>query len=77
MKEAGVISWKKILDLGKVTIYSNCYLSLLVLTADTRHVCALVMLIMRISVVSHVIIIWIVGSYLSVTSVSGCINEVH
>ena len=38
MKEAGVISWEEFLDLGKVTIYSNCYLTLLMLTTDTRHV---------------------------------------
>ena len=77
MKEAGVISWEEFLDLGKVTIYSNYYyLSLLVLTADTRHIYVLIMLVMRISVVNHVTIIWIVGSYLFVTSASGCITEV-
>ena len=38
MKEAGVISWEEFLDLGKVTIYSNCYLALLVLATDVRHV---------------------------------------
>ena len=38
MKEAGVISWEEFLELGKVTIYSNFYLTLLVLTADIRYV---------------------------------------
>ena len=32
------------------------------------------MLAVRISVVSHVTIIWVVGSYLFVASVSGCIT---
>ena len=32
------------------------------------------MLATRISVVSHVTIIWVVGSYLFVASVSGCIT---
>ena len=38
MKEAGVMSWEEFLELGKVTIYSNCYLTLLVLTNDVRRV---------------------------------------
>ena len=74
IKEAGVISWEEFLDLGKVTIYSNCYLTLLMLTNDIRYVYILKMLAVRISVVSHVTIIWVVGSYLFVASVSGCIT---